>query len=53
MRGSAAGSVEARPMLPRDVGSRFMMPMLIIEPSIGIFMFVRGTSVGAYIGRIS
>ena len=47
------GSVEARLMLPRDMGSKFRMPMLIIEPSIGMFMLVRGTSVGAYIGRIS
>ena len=34
--------------LPRDVGSRFMIPILIIEPSKGIFISVRGTSVGAY-----
>ena len=40
-------------MLPRDVGSRFMIPMLIMDPFKGMFMSVRGTSVGAYIGRIS
>ena len=40
-------------MLPRDVGSRFRVPILIMEPSKRMFIFVRGTSVGAYIGRIS
>ncbi len=45
--------MDARVMLPRDVGKRPMMPILMIEPSNGIFRSVRGTSVGAYMGRIS
>ena len=52
-RGSVTGSVNKRAMLPRDIESRFMIPILIIEPSKGMFIFVRGTSVGAYIKRIS
>ena len=46
------GSVEARLMLPRDVGSRLSIPMLIREPSTGRFIFVKGTSEDAYSGRI-
>lgn len=42
MTGSAAGSVEARATLPRDVGSKFIIPMLIMEPSRGMFHVCEG-----------